>query len=271
MAYRVDKYPGLGGNQRAGRHQGINADLRRATPVGQHADQFPALHRLANHPPLQQCDPGCPNNRRQQRFTDIGGEGFRIVLSSRNKNYVAAQADQLRAAGLAAEGRVADASDITSIVELIREVEVETGGVDVLHFNAAAMHDGNLETQSVAGFIQDLTTNVGAVYAAIKAVTPLMAARGAGAILLTGGMFATQPHPEYLTLSVGKAGLLNLTHALFPLLKAQNIHLSIVTVGAYVKPGSVEVREIAELFWQQYRQPSAQWTAEVFYPAPHNQ
>ena len=124
----------------------------------------------------------------------FAGEGFRVVLSSRNKSNVAAQADQLRAAGFAAEGRVADASDITSIAELIREVEVETGGVDVLHFNAAAMHDGNLETQSVAGFIQDLSTNIGAVYAAIKAVSPRMAARGEGAILLTGGMFATQPH-----------------------------------------------------------------------------
>lgn len=138
----------------------------------------------------------------------FAGEGFRVVLSSRNKSNVAAQADQLRAAGFAAEGRVADASDITSIAELIREVEVETGGVDVLHFNAAAMHDGNLDTQSVAGFIEDLSTNIGAVYAAIKAVTPRMAARGEGAILLTGGMFATQPHPEYLTLSIGKAGCL---------------------------------------------------------------
>ncbi|MCB8422359.1 SDR family oxidoreductase [Klebsiella variicola subsp. variicola] len=201
----------------------------------------------------------------------FAGEGFRVILSSRNKSNVASQADQLRAAGFAAEGRVADASDITSIAELIREVEVETGGVDVLHFNAAAMHDGNLETQSVAGFIQDLSTHIGAVYAAIKAVTPRMAARGEGAILLTGGMFATQPHPEYLTLSIGKAGLLNLTHGLFPVLKAQNIHLSIVTVGAYVTPGSAEAREIADLFWQQYRQPSAQWTAEAFYPVPHHQ
>ncbi|WP_258315279.1 SDR family NAD(P)-dependent oxidoreductase [Klebsiella quasipneumoniae] len=112
-----------------------------------------------------------------------------------------------------------------------------------------------------------VVAEIGAVYAAIKAITPLMAARGKGAILLTGGMFATQPHPEYLTLSVGKAGLLNLTHGLFLVLKAQNIHLSIVTVGAYVTPGSAEAREIAELFWQQYRQPSA----EAFYPAPLHQ
>ncbi|MCS6056842.1 SDR family NAD(P)-dependent oxidoreductase [Klebsiella variicola subsp. variicola] len=73
----------------------------------------------------------------------FAGEGFRNTVLSLQSN-VAAQADQLRAAGFAAEGRVADASDITSIAELIREVEVETGGVDVLHFNAAAMHDGNL-------------------------------------------------------------------------------------------------------------------------------
>nr|WP_254923354.1 hypothetical protein [Klebsiella variicola] len=36
------------------------------------------------------------------RFAD---EGFRVILSSRNKSNVAAQADQLRAAGFAAEGR----------------------------------------------------------------------------------------------------------------------------------------------------------------------
>ncbi|UNA35865.1 SDR family oxidoreductase [Klebsiella variicola subsp. variicola] len=167
---------------------------------------------------------------------------------------------------------MADASDITSIAELIREVEVETGGVDVLHFNAAAMHDGNLDTQSVAGFIEDLTTNIGAVYAAIKAVTPRMAARGEGAILLTGGMFATQPHPEYLTLSIGKAGLLNLTHGLFPGIesaKYSSFHRDgggLRHAGFRRSPG-----ELPDLFWQQYRQPSAQWTAEAFYPVPHHQ
>ncbi|MCS6067705.1 SDR family oxidoreductase [Klebsiella variicola subsp. variicola] len=126
---------------------------------------------------------------------------------------MAAQADQLRAAGFAAEGRVADASDIISIAELIREVEEETGGVDVLHFNAAAMHDGNLETSRWQASLR-ISPLILARYMPPSKRSLRGWPRVRSAILLTGGMFATQPHPEYLTLSIGKAGLLNLTHGL---------------------------------------------------------
>ncbi|WP_265102937.1 hypothetical protein [Klebsiella quasipneumoniae] len=44
-----------------------------------------------------------------------------------------------------------------------------------------------------------------------------------------------------------------------------------MTMGAFFTPGSAEAREIADLFWQQYRQPPAQWAAEAFYPAPLHQ
>jgi hypothetical protein len=41
-----------------------------------------------------------------------------------------------------------------------------------------------------------------------------MTERGSGTILFTGGGFALEPHPEYLSLSIGKAGIRALAHGL---------------------------------------------------------
>lgn len=199
--------------------------------------------------------------------TRFAREGFRVVLTSRNKHYVSGQVEALKAAGLQAEGRHVDASDINSINELIRTVESETGSVDVLHFNSAALHDGSLEAQTVEAFIQDLTVNIGAGFAAVKAVTPGMTERGEGTILITGGVFATQPNSDYLSLSVGKAGIRNLTHGLFDLLKARNIHIATVTVGTLVAAGSDESHAVAQVFWDLHAEPKDSWTVEAQYPA----
>ncbi|WP_405081600.1 SDR family NAD(P)-dependent oxidoreductase [Pectobacterium versatile] len=194
-------------------------------------------------------------------------EGFRVVLTSRNKNYISEQVAALKTAGFQVEGRFADASDISSIVELIRSVESETGSLDVLHFNSAALHDGTLESQSVEDFIEDLTINIGAGFAAVKAASPGMAERGEGTILLTGGIFATHPNADYLSLSVGKAGLRNLVHGLSEGLKEKNIHIATVTVGTLVAAGSAESSAIARTFWDLYAQPQDEWTAETHYPS----
>jgi short-subunit dehydrogenase len=194
-------------------------------------------------------------------------EGFRVILTSRNKKYLSEQVNALKASGVQAEGRFADASDVSSIAELIRSVESETGSIDVLHFNSAALHEGTLETQTVEGFIEDLTVNIGAGFAAVKAVSPGMVERGEGTILLTGGIFATQPNADYLSLSVGKAGMRNLVHGLSDNLKENNIHIATVTVGTLVAAGSDESEDIARAFWDLHAQPRGEWAAEAHYPA----
>jgi hypothetical protein len=39
--------------------------------------------------------------------------------------------------------------------------------------------------------------------------------RGSGSILFTGGGFGLQPHPDYLSLSIGKAGIRALAQGIF--------------------------------------------------------
>ena len=46
-----------------------------------------------------------------------------------------------------------------------------------------------------------------------------MGERGSGTILLTGGGFSLAPNPEYISLSIGKAGVRAMTLGMFESLK----------------------------------------------------
>ena len=76
-----------------------------------------------------------------------------------------------------------------------------------------------------------------------------------------------EPNPEYLSLSIGKAGIRALAHGLFESMKDKGIHVATVTVAAYVSPGSKDAEAVADRFWQLHSQPQGFWTAEVKYAA----
>lgn len=192
-------------------------------------------------------------------------EGYRVVLTSRRQDYLDERVQALQAAGYTAVGFRLDAGDIAAVVALVQQVEAEFGAIDVLHFNAAAMHAASFTEQSIEGFIQDLNINVGAAFAAIKQAAPGMFARQAGTLLLTCGGFALTPHVDYLTMGVGKAGLRNLALGLFEPFKAQGVHIAMLTVAANVSAGSPQVKTIADRFWALHAQPQESWAAEAVY------
>ncbi|MCC7254029.1 SDR family NAD(P)-dependent oxidoreductase [Hyphomicrobium sp.] len=192
-------------------------------------------------------------------------EGFQVILSARNAAKTQELANRLKANGYKAEARTVDTSDPSGVATLVAEVEKQFGAIDVLHYNAASMRKATLAEQPAATFNTDLATNVGGAQAAAKAAAPKMIERGSGSILLTGGGFALQPSPDYLSLSIGKAGLRALAQGLFESFKANGIHVATVTVAAFVDPGSKDAEAVAELFWQLHSQPKDSWTVEAIY------
>lgn len=192
-------------------------------------------------------------------------EGFRVILSARNTAKLNELAAQLRAKRYNVEVRTVDTSEPESVAALIKGVEEQTGGIDVLHYNAAAMRQAKLEDQPAATFNSDLAVNIGGALAATKAAAGVMANRGSGTVLLTGGGFAIQPHPDYLSLSIGKAGIRALAQGLFENFKDKGIHVATVTVAGFVSPGSKEADTVAEHFWQLHAQPKESWTVEHIY------
>jgi short-subunit dehydrogenase len=192
-------------------------------------------------------------------------EGFQIVLAARGATKTQQLADKLKSRGHTAEARTVDSGDPESVAKLVAEVETQYGSIDVLHYNAASMRKATLAEQPRNTFIDDLAVNIGGALVAAQTVAPKMEERKSGAILLTGGGFALAPNADYLSLSIGKAGIRALAISLFEPFRNKGIHIATVTVAALVSPESKEAASVAEHFWRLYNQPKDAWTAEAHY------
>ena len=189
-------------------------------------------------------------------------EGCRVILAARNTerlNQIAAQfADKGYTTSLA---RVY-AANPQSISQLVADTESRFGPIDTLHYNAAVMHETSIDNMDAAGFLYDLSVNIGGAYAAIHAVLPMMAKCAQGTILLTGGGFGLQPAPDHISMSVGKAGIRALVLGLFEDLKARGIHIATITLCAHVDPETEGVAAVANEFFALSSQQKNAWTAE---------
>jgi NAD(P)-dependent dehydrogenase (short-subunit alcohol dehydrogenase family) len=161
--------------------------------------------------------------------------------------------------------RTVEAGDPSSVAALVESVERAFGGIDVLHYNAAAMRQATLADQPRDTFNADLAVTIGGAMVAAQAAAPGMAARRSGSILLTGGGFGVQPHPDYLSLSIGKAGIRALALGLFESFKEKGIHVATVTVAGFVNPGSEDAKAVGEQFWSFHSQPADAWEVEAVY------
>ncbi|MEN3214053.1 SDR family NAD(P)-dependent oxidoreductase [Methylorubrum populi] len=191
-------------------------------------------------------------------------EGFQIVLSARNEGKVRDLAEQLKAKGHKVETRTVDAGDPASVAKLVESVERDFGGIDVLQFNAASMRNQTLADQPRDSFNTDLAVNIGGAAVAAQAAAPKMLQRGSGSVLFTGGGFGLQPHPEYLSLSIGKAGIRALAQGIFEPFKEKGVHVATVTVAGFVTT-TEDANAVAEHFWQLHSQPKSSWEVEAIY------
>ncbi len=185
-------------------------------------------------------------------------------MSARRGDSAQELAAQLTETGYEAQARVVDAGDPTSVAALVSEVESTFGGIDVLHYNAAAMRKATLAEQPRNTFNTDLAVNIGGAMAAVQAAAPRMTERGSGSVLLTGGGFALHPHPDYLSLSIGKAGIRALAQGLFGTFEEKGVHVATVTVLGFVT-NAADAKAVAEHFWQLHSQPSGSWEVEATY------
>ena len=192
-------------------------------------------------------------------------EGFQVVLAARNIGRTQELADRLVKKGYKAKAHKADSRNPESVAGLVAEVQRQHGSIDVLHYNAASTRKATLSEQPRDSFNDDLAVNIGGALVAAQSVAPKMEEQKSGAILLTGGGFALAPSPDYLSISIGKAGIRALAHGLFEPFREKGIHVATVTVCTLVAPESKEASAVAERFWQLYSQPKDSWTVETNY------
>lgn len=181
----------------------------------------------------------------------FGKEGFAIVMIARNKDRLSKYAATLDDAGYENHLFIADATVETSLKNVFESIKSKIGDINVLVYNVSTARQQYILEDTFSNLVDDYRSNVAGALSSIQEVLPAMSKRGEGTILLTGGGFAVKPIPEFSSLAIGKAGLLNLTKSLALALKNSGIKIGIVTVCGVVNSDDpiYNPDAIAEKFW----------------------
>ena len=158
----------------------------------------------------------------------------------------------------------ADSTDEQALRDALDAVIERLGLPDVVVYNAALVQADALGELSVRAHMDAWAVNVLGAAVAAAHVLPAMARRGGGSFLVTGGM--PEPKPEYVSLSLGKAGVRTLITLLDQQFGATGVHVASVTVDGPVAAGTAfDPDVIAEHYWRLHTQPVGEREREVLF------
>ncbi|MBQ7606948.1 MAG: SDR family NAD(P)-dependent oxidoreductase [Desulfovibrionaceae bacterium] len=190
-------------------------------------------------------------------------EGFQPLLTARSMDRLESMAHEIcKRTGMDAKARVLDAAVSDQIHALAEEYGKD---IQVLHYNAAVLRPQFLEQSTPESLAGDIQVDITGALVAVRAIAPFMRQRRSGSIFLTGGGLALFPSSEFLTLSIGKAGIRCMCQALFPELAKDGVHIASITVKKVVQASEGDPQRIADLFWKLQQQPRRAWTWEETY------
>ncbi|MCF8236261.1 MAG: SDR family NAD(P)-dependent oxidoreductase [Bacteroidales bacterium] len=183
-------------------------------------------------------------------------EGYRVAMIARHDEKLKELKEHLSRQGFEADYFTGDASSETSLRKAFAQIQSKMGDPDVLHYNAAKIKRSNLLEETASSLTEDFRVNVAGALSAVKAVLPAMRQKNEGSILITGGGLSVDPHPEYGSLSIGKAGIRNFTHTLARSLKNTDIYVSTIIIRGFVSHDKEKYnpKDIADLFWKMHRE-----------------
>lgn len=177
--------------------------------------------------------------------------GFVVAMIARNEAKLQGFQSTLQAEGIESHYFVADAGDRAGLETAFATIQKQLGDSSVLVYNAAAPRMQSVLQESFETLVDNFKTNVAGALVAVQAVLPAMQAQNQGTILLTGGGFALNPHPDFASLAIGKAGIRSLAQSLALALKETKIRVGTITICDIVKPNDPKYSPdlIAEQFW----------------------
>ncbi|MGW6499793.1 SDR family NAD(P)-dependent oxidoreductase [Nonomuraea angiospora] len=158
----------------------------------------------------------------------------------------------------------ADSTDEDQLRAALDAAAAELGTPDAVVYNAAIIRPDAPGEVSVRAQLDAWAVNVVGALVAAGHVAPAMARRGSGSFLITGGM--PEPKAQYVSLSLGKAGVRTLAALLDQEYGPSGVHVASVTVAGPVAPGTAfDPDDIAEHYWRLHTQPRERWEREVLH------
>ncbi len=191
-------------------------------------------------------------------------EAMPVALIARNEKTVQDVAKDVSSLGVPVTALTADAADEAALRAALDTAADEFGLPDIVIYNAAIIRADAPGDLPASGHLRAWAVNVIGALTAAAHLAPAMARRGYGTFLITGGM--PEPKPEYVSLSLGKAGVRTLVALLDQAYGPAGVHVASVTVAGPVAPGTnFDPDDIAEHYWRLHSQPPPQWEQEILH------
>ena len=166
----------------------------------------------------------------------LAADGYRVAVAARN-------IDKL--ADLAAETGMAvaiDATDPSSVEAGIARVEEELGELHTVVWNVGSGVFGDLEKVGAEALDLAFDTNTRGLFVLAKKVVPAMAARGDGALIITGATASLRGKPFTTAFAAGKAAQRSLAQSLARQYGKAGVHVALIIVDGMVDLASTRAR-----------------------------
>ncbi|WP_199191150.1 SDR family NAD(P)-dependent oxidoreductase [Amycolatopsis sp. CA-126428] len=192
-------------------------------------------------------------------------EGLPVAMVARSGEKLKTLADALTPTGVPVITLTADSTDETALRTALDTATAKFGLPQAVVYNAAIIQPDRPGELSVAAHQQAWAVNVLGAITAAAHIAPAMSQRGSGSFLITGGM--PDPNPEYVSLSLGKAGVRALVTLLDKQYGPAGVHIASVTVNGPIAPGTAfDPEDIAEHYWHLHAQQRHEWSQELVHP-----
>lgn len=191
-------------------------------------------------------------------------EAMPVALIARTEATVREVARSVSDYGVPVLTLIGDSADETALRAALDAAAGEFGPPEVVVYNAAIIRPDGPGDLTTAEHLRAWAVNVIGALTAAAHVAPAMAQRGQGTFIVTGGM--PEPKAQYVSLSLGKAGVRTLVTLLDQAYGPSGVHVASVTVAGPMAPGTAfDPDDIAEHYWRLHVQPQHEWQHEILH------
>jgi 3-oxoacyl-[acyl-carrier protein] reductase len=160
---------------------------------------------------------------------ELASAGAKVAVVARDGARAQAAADGLTGEGH--RGYACDVADAAAVNELVKRVEDEMGGLDVLVNNAGVTRDNVLMRIKDDDWTEVLDTNLRGAFNTIRAATRGMMKRRSGRVINISSVVGITGNRGQANYAASKAGLIGLTKSVAKELASRNVLVNAVAPG----------------------------------------
>lgn len=162
---------------------------------------------------------------------EFAAQGAKLAICARDRDELHFAKEDLEARGAEVFDALCDIRDQSEIDQLVGDVCMRFGRIDVLVNNAGVIQVGPLDAQTERDFEDAMAIHFWSPYHVIKAVLPMMRGKGAGRIVNIASIGGKIAVPHLAPYCASKFALVGLSNALRVELAKDNIFVTTVCPG----------------------------------------